>query len=70
MKWIELIYRKDLMNSLKAVYNNFDSLSDNTKKDVLLYGDPSLDQKRNKFILEATIVYIKISERFSESLFE
>ena len=46
------------------------SLSDNAKKDVLLYGDPFLDQNKNKFILEAAIDYIKISERFSESLFE
>ena len=58
------------MNSVKSVYNNFESLSDNAKKGVLLYGDPFLDQNKNKFILEATIDYIKISERFSESLFE
>ena len=63
-------FRIDLMNSVKSVYNNFESLSDNAKKDVLLYGDPFLDQNKNKFILEATIDYIKISERFSESLFE
>ena len=64
------MYREDLMNSVKSVYNNFESLSDNAKKDVLLYGDPFLDQNKNKLILEATINYIKISERFSESLFE
>ena len=64
------MYCKDLMNSVKSGYNNFESLSDNAKKDVLLYGDPFLDQNKNKLILEATINYIKISERFSESLFE
>ena len=64
------MYREDLMNSVKSVYNNFESLSDNAKKDVLLYGDPFLDQNKNKLILEANINYIKISERFSESLFE
>ena len=64
------MYREDLMNSVKSVYNNFESLSDNAKKDVLLYGDPFLDQNKNKLILEATINYIKISERFSESLFK
>ena len=58
------------MNSVKSVYNNFESLSGNAKKDVLLYGDPFLDQNKSKFILEATIDYIKISERFSEFLFE
>ena len=64
------MYREDLVNSVKSVYNNFESLSDNAKKDVLLYGDLFLDQNKNKLILEATINYIKISERFSESLFE
>ena len=64
------MYLEDLMNSVKSVYNNFESLSDNAKKDVLLYGDPFLDQNKNKLIFEATINYIKISERFSESLFE
>ena len=64
------MYREDLMNSVKSVYNNFESLSDNAKKDVFLYGDPFLYQNKNKLILEATINYIKISERFSESLFE
>ena len=58
------------MNSVKSVYINFESLPDNAKKDVLLYGDPFLDQNKNKFILEATINYIKISDRFSEFLFE
>ena len=64
------MYREDLMNSVKSVYNNFESLSDNAKKDVLLYGDLFLDQNKNKLILEATINYIKISKRYSESLFE
>ena len=64
------MYPEDLMNSVKSVYNNFESLSVNAKKDVLLYGDPFLDQNKNKLILEATINYIKISERFSKCLFE
>ena len=58
------------MNSVKSVYNNFESLPDNAKKDVLLFGDPILDHNQNKFILQATINYMKVSERFSESLFE
>ena len=57
-----------LMNSVVSVLS--ESLSDNTKKDVLLYGKPSLDQSKNKFILEATLTFIKSSERFSRSLFE
>ena len=58
------------MNSVKSVLANFESLSDNIKKEILLYGDSRLDNNKNKFILEATLNYIKISERFSGSLFE
>ena len=64
------VYRRDLMNSVKSVNNNFESLPDNAKKDVLLYGDPLLDHNQNKIIIQATINYMKVSERFSESLFE
>ena len=63
-------HRLVLMNSVKSVLNNFESLSDNNKKEILLYGDSRLDNNNNKFILEATINYIKNSERFSGSLFE
>ena len=64
------IYRRDLMNSVKSVYDDFESLPDNAKKLVLLYGESRLDQNKNKLILESTIHYIKNSERFSESLFD
>ena len=64
------VHRRDLMNSVKSVFNNFESLPDNAKKDVLLYGDSLLDHNQNKIIIQATINYIKVSERFSESLFE
>ena len=63
-------HRLDLMNSVKSVLDNFESLSDNIKKEILLYGDSRLDNNKNKFILEATLNYIKTSERFSGSLFE
>ena len=62
--------RIDLMNSVKSVYDNFESWSDKDKKDILLYGDSRLDRIKNKFILEATLTYIKDSERFCGSLFE
>ena len=62
--------RIDLMDSVKPVIDIFESLSDNIKKEVLLYGDSRLDANKNKLILEATITYIKNSERFSGSLFE
>ena len=59
-----------LMNSVVSVFSDFESLSDNTKKDVLSYGEPSLDLNKNKFILEATLTFIKSSEKFSGSLFQ
>ena len=34
----------DLMKSVKSVSENFISLSDNVKKEVLLYGDPGVDE--------------------------
>ena len=63
-------HRIDLMNSVNSIYENFDSLSDNNKKDVLLFGDPSSDGNTNKFISEATLLYIKSTEIFSGSLFD
>ena len=63
-------HRIDLMNTVNSIHENFDSLSDNNKKDVLLFGDPSSDGNTNKFILEATLLYIKSTERFPGSLFD
>ena len=61
-------YRLDLMNSVKSVLDNFETYH---KKDIYLYGDSHLDNNENKkYILEATLNYIKYSERFSGSLFE
>ena len=58
------------MNRVKSVLDNFQSLPDNDKKDILLYRDTRLDNNKNKYILEATLNYIKNSERFSGSLFK
>ena len=58
-----------LTNSVNFVSENFNSMPDNVKKEVLLYGDPRLDENKNKFILEATLFYIKSIERFSGSIF-
>ena len=63
-------HRLDLMNSVKSVLDNFKSLPDSDKKDIFLYGDSHLDSNKNKYILEATLNYIKNSGRFSGSLFE
>ena len=58
------------MNSFNSVLDDFESFSDIDKKDILLYGDPRLDNSKNNIILEATLNYIKVSERFSGSLFK
>ena len=39
------------MNSVKPVSDNIESLSDNVKKDVVLYDDSRLDRNKNKLIL-------------------
>ena len=48
-------YRIDLMNSVKSILENFESLSNNVKIDILLYGDSRICGNKNKFILEATL---------------
>ena len=58
------------MNSVKSITSNFESLTDNKRIDILLNGDSRLDENKNKIILEATINYLKNSERFSGFLFE
>ena len=58
------------MNSVNSVRDHFESLSDISKRDILLCGNSRLDTNKNKFILVATINYVKHSERFSGSLFE
>ena len=58
------------MNSVNSALDDFESFSDIDKKDILSYGDLRLDNNKNKIILEATLNYIKVSERFSGSLFE
>ena len=58
------------MNSVKSTWGNFELMSDNVKKNVLLYGDSRFDEVKKRYILGATITYIKDSERFSGSLFD
>ena len=62
-------YRFDLVNSVKSVSDNSESFSDDVKRDILLYGDSQFDTNKNKLILEATISYIKNTERLSGSPF-
>ena len=62
-------HRINLINSVKSISDNFGSFSDNVQRDVLLYGDSRFDTNKNKLILEATISYIKNTDRFAGSLF-
>ena len=62
-------YCFDLINSIKSISNNFGSFSVNIKRDILLFGDSRFDTNKSKLILEATISYIKNTERFSGSRF-
>ena len=62
--------RIHLMNSVKSVITNFEPMTDNRKRDIMLYGDSRFDENKNKIILEGTINYLKNSKRFSGSLFE
>ena len=62
--------RIDLINSVNSIIPNFESMNDSMKKDILLYGDSRFDENKNKIILEATMNYLKNSERFSQSFLE
>ena len=58
------------MNNVKSICDSFDSMLDNVKEDLILYGDWRSNKNKNKFILKATINHIKNTERFSGSLFD
>ena len=58
------------MNSINSVVQHFEFMSENNKKDLILFGDSRFDENKNKVILEATLTFIKKSERFNGSLFE
>ena len=57
------------MNRVNSVFKNFESLSDNNKKDLFLSSESRFDKNENKFILEVTIMSTKISEQFSGFFF-
>ena len=64
-----ILQRIDLMNSVNSVVQNFEFMS-YKKKGLLLFGDSRFDENKNKVPLEATITFIKKSERFTGYLFE
>ena len=59
-----------LMNSVKSICDNFESIPDNIKEDLLLYDDSRFDENKYKVILKATICKKWNTERFSGSLFD
>ena len=60
----------DLMNSVNSVVQYLEFMSENNKKDLLLFRDSRFDENKNKVILKATLTFKKKSERFTGSLFE
>ena len=62
--------RANFMNSVKSVFQNFEFLSENNKKDLLLFDDSRFDENKNKVILEANLSFMKKSDRFTGSLFQ
>ena len=53
------LHRIDLMNSVKSICNNFESMTDNNEMTLLSYGDSCFDENKNTFILQSSIKYIK-----------
>ena len=58
------------MNRINSVVQKLEFMSENNKKDLLLFGDPWFNENKNKAVLEATLTFIKMSERFTGFLFE
>ena len=58
------------MNSVNSVVQNFEFMSENNKKNLLLFGDSGFDENKSKVILKVTLTVIKKSGRFTRSLFE
>ena len=58
------------MNGLNSVVQSFEFMSENNKKDLLIFGDSRFNENKNKVILEATITFIKMSKRFTGFIFE
>ena len=40
------------MNSVKSIIPNFESLTENNRIDILLYGDSRFDENKNEIILK------------------
>ena len=53
-------HRTDIIKSIRSAFDNCESLSDNFKKDVILYGDLPLNENK-----KTTLAYMKNCERLS-----
>ena len=61
--------RISLLNDLNSVDRTLLNLSDLSLANLLLCGGPQFDDSQNAFILNSSIKYILISERFNDRLF-
>ena len=48
-----------VMNTVKCICDNFESMTGNNKITLLLYGDSRFDENKNKFLLQSFIKHIK-----------
>ena len=48
-------FHNDLKNSVKSVSDNFEPSSGKVKKDILLYGDSSLDENKKKIFFRGNL---------------
>ena len=54
----------DLMDSVKSVIPNFESLTNNNRKDIPLHGDHRFDENKNKFFWKQQQITYKILKDF------
>ena len=60
--------RSNFLNTIKNINRNIFDKNDLQITETLLYGDSSLDDKRNSLILNATIHFLFVTKRFEISL--
>ena len=63
-------YRSVLFNDLHSLNLCILPLNASTLSRILLYGDPDIEDDRNRIVLETVIKYILSTSRFSGSLFD
>ena len=62
------VQRKTLLDSISILTGDISNFSDKKKVDLFVYGDGKLGIEINQAILEATICFLKSSERFEVPL--